>query len=246
MSGAATLSLSVVIPTWQEAPLVADAVRCAAKLGDEVIVADGGSPDGTAELARDAGARVVIGPKARGSQLNDGAAAARGEVLLFLHADARLARAGRDAILAVLADSDVVGGNFLVRFLPESRFTRVLVPFNDLRRHVTRRYYGDSGMFVRAPAFRRLGGVRPWPVMHDYELSGRLRRLGRCAYIREPSVWASARRFEGREAHTALTWAAIQLAYRLGAPPERLARLYPDVRGGGPERFIAESRQRLG
>jgi rSAM/selenodomain-associated transferase 2 len=246
MSGASTLSLSVVVPTWQEAPLIADAVRCAAKLGDEVIVADGGSPDGTADLARDAGARAITGRKGRGPQLNDGAAAARGDVLLFLHADARLAATGRDAILAALADPGVVGGNFLVRFLPESRFTRVLVPFNDLRRRVTRRYYGDSGMFVRAPAFRRLGGVRPWPVMHDYEFSGRLRCIGRCAYIREPSVWASARRFEGREARTALTWASIQLAYRLGAPPERLVRFYPDVRGGGAERFIAESRRRLG
>jgi glycosyltransferase involved in cell wall biosynthesis len=240
------LSLSVVIPTWVEAPLVADAVRCAARLGDEVIVADGGSPDGTADLARDTGARVVKYPKGRRPQLNGGAAAARADVLLFLHADARLAPAGRDAIFVALAEPGVAGGNFLVRFLPESRFTRVLVPFNDLRRRVTRRYYGDSGMFVRAPAFRRLGGVRPWPVMHDHEFSGRLRRLGRCAYVREPSVRASARRFEGREARTALTWAAIHLAYRLGAPPERLARLYPDVRGGGPERFVAECRRRLG
>ena len=238
--------LSVVIPTWNEAPLVADAVACAARIGDEVIVADGGSTDGTAAIARGAGAVLVEAPKGRGAQLRAAAPLARGEVFLILHADARLPASAREAIFVALADPQVPGGNFLVRFFPESWFTRLLVPGNDLRRKLTRRYYGDSGVFIRSSALRELGGVEPWPVMHDYDLSARMERAGRGAYLREPSVLASARRFEGREIGTLMRWLSIQSLYRLGLSPRLLGKAYPDVRGSDPEGFIAESRRQHG
>ena len=239
-------TLSVVIPTYDEAPLVADAVRCAAAIGDEVVVVDGGSADGTADVARAARARVVRSAKGRGVQLRAGAQAARGDVLLFLHADARLAPSARRAILDALADPQVVGGAFYIRFLPRSWFTRFLEPFNDLRRRVTRRYYGDTALFVRRDAYWRLGGHRPWPVMHDYEFSGRMERSGPCAYVTEPCVWASARRFAGRELRVFATWVSIQLLYWLFVPPRWLGRLYPDVRGGSPQRFVALARRCTG
>ena len=223
--------LTVVIPTWQEAPLVADAVRRATRLGDEVIVADGASPDGTAEIARRAGARVVTAPKGRGVQLNAGAAAARGAVLLVLHADARLPPRVRAAIEAALADSRTVGGAFYLRFLPTSWFTRLLEPANHLRRLVVRRTYGDCAIFVRAGTWWALGGVRPWPVMHDFDLTARMRRRGRFAYLREPCVYAADRRFKSREWRTLGLWIAIRALYHLGVPPVRLGRLYPDARG---------------
>ena len=232
-------TISVIIPTWREAPLIADAVACARRIGDEVIVADGGSPDGTGATAEAAGARLVTSAKGRGPQLRAGAEAATGEVLLFLHADARLPAGARSAIHDALSDPGVIGGAFFLRFLPASWFTRLLEPSNDLRRRLTRRTYGDTAIFVRAEAYRRLGGFRPWPLMHDYELSGRLRRAGRWAYLREPSVWASARRFEGRELRTLGLWLAIQGLYRLGVSPHRLARAYPDARGDRPDAFIA-------
>ena len=223
--------LTVLIPTWQEAPLVADAVHRAARIGCEVIVADGGSPDGTAEIARRAGARVVTTPKGRGPQLNAGAAAARGAVLLVLHADARLPPRARGAIEAALADARVAGGAFYLRFLPASWFTRLLEPANHLRRLVVRRTYGDCAIFVRAAAWERLGGVRPWPVMHDFDLTARMRRLGGWAYLRDPCVFAADRRFHGREWRTLGLWIAVRTLYRLGVPPARLGRLYPDARG---------------
>ncbi len=246
MRAGATPSLSVIIPAWDEAPLIADAVRCAGRIGDEVIVVDGGSRDDTAATAKGAGARVISAPKGRGIQLHAGALAADGDALLFLHADARLPVAAKDAIVNSLADPRVIGGNFLIRFLPESWFTRLLVPSNDLRRRLTRRYYGDSGIFIRSAAYRELGGFRPFPLMEDYEFSARMERSGRCAYIREVSVYASARRFRGREVRTLLLWMALQLLYWLGVPPHILARAYPDVRGEHPRRFIAECRRRLG
>lgn len=238
-------SLSILIPAWNEAPLIADAVRCAQAIGEEVIVVDGGSPDGTADITRTAGATVLQAPKGRGPQLRAGAAAAAGDVLLVLHADARLPALARDAILGALADPEVIGGNFLNRFLPESWFTRILEPVNDRRRRRTRRYYGDSGIFVRRAVHERLGGFAPYPIMHDYAFSAAMERAGRCVYVREPCLYASARRFQGRELRTALAWLAIQSLFPRGVSPHRLARAYPDVRGGDPERFMALCRERL-
>jgi glycosyltransferase involved in cell wall biosynthesis len=215
---------------WQEARLIADAVAWAKAIGDEVIVVDAGSPDGTAGEAEKAGAIVLQAEKGRGPQLRAGAARATGEVLLFLHADVRIAASARDAIFDALADPKVPGGGFYIRFLPASWFTRVLEPGNSLRRRITRRYYGDTGIFCRAEVYRALHGHRPWAVMHDYEFSSRLEGRGRGAYIEEPCVWASARRFRGRELRTFLTWLTVQTLYRFGVSPYRLSRLYPDVR----------------
>lgn len=233
-------SISVIIPTWREAPLIADAVRSAETIGDEVIVVDAGSPDGTAAIAVDAGARVVFAPKGRGVQLHAGAEAATGSILLFLHADARLPSAARQKLLDLFDTPGVIGGNFLIRFIPESWFTRRLVPINDLRRRLTRRYYGDSAIFIQAEKYWKLGGVRPYPLMHDYEFSKRMERHGRCVYIRDVIVTASARRFEGRELRTVLTWIMIQLLYWLDISPELLAKAYPDRRGEQPDRFVHE------
>jgi len=234
--------LSVVIPTWNEAPLVADAVANARAIGDEVIVVDGRGGDGTAALAREAGARVVLTAKGRGIQEAAGGRAASGDVLLFLHADTRLPAEARHAILRALDDPSVIGGGFYVRFLPSSWFTRLLEPVNDLRRRIVRRYYGDAGVFVRAEVYRRLGAHRPWPVMHDYEWSGRMERAGRCVYIRDLCSWTSARRFQGRELRTLVRWLAVQGLYGLRAPPRVLGRFYPDVRCAHDERFIALAR----
>jgi rSAM/selenodomain-associated transferase 2 len=236
--------LTVVIPTWNEAPLIADCVRNAARIGDEVIVVDGGSVDETAEYARREGARVILAEKGRGPQLRAGAEAAQGEILLFLHADARLPITARDAVLKALDDPEVIGGNFLIRFLPSSWFTRLLEPANDVRRRVTKRFYGDSAIFIRASAYRLLGGFQPWPLMHDYAFSRRMEKAGRCAYVRSPCVFASARRFRGKELRTLALWITIQALYLVGTSPRWLSRFYPDVRGDDPETFIAEARTR--
>ncbi len=228
----------MVIPAWNEAGLIEDAVRGARNIGEEVIVVDAGSPDRTATLAADAGAKVVLTAKSRGLQLDAGARAAGGDVLLFLHADARLPSAARDAILGALADPRAIGGNFRLVFLPESRFTRFLAVSNDLRRMLTRRYYGDSGIFARRTAYFALGGFPPLPLMEDYAFSRSMERAGRTAYIRHPAIYASDRRFHGRELAVLWLWMRLQTAHWLGAGPDTLARAYPDVREADSGAFI--------
>lgn len=238
-------TLSVIIPAWNEAPLIRDAVASAAKFADEVIVVDGHSADGTASAARAAGARVIMSTKGRGAQLHAGALAARGDILLFLHADARLPPVARAAILRRLSAPEIIGGNFLLKFLPSSWFTRILAPFNDLRRLITRRYYGDSGIFVRREVYHRLGGFLSYPLMEDYDFSTKLQRAGRCAYIRDIWVTASDRRFRGKEIRTLLLWMSLQILYWLGVPPRVLYEAYPDARGDNPQRFIAAYKEQF-
>lgn len=217
------------MPTFREASRVEAVVRACAREADEVVVVDAGSDDGTAELARRAGARVVASEKGRGLQLEAGARLAGGDVLVFVHADVLVPEGFRRAIERAL-EPGVVGGNFRLRFEPPSFWASVFSIANDLRRRFFRIYYGDSCIFVRREAFEALGGFSPIPIFEDYELVRRLERLGETAYVTSPEVAASARRFEGRPMRTLLLWAALQLAYSLGAPPARLARFYADHR----------------
>ena len=218
--------ISIVIPVWCEAALIAASVRAAAAVGDEVIVVDADSTDGTAGLAASSGARVVQSARGRGRQLHAGALAARGDVLLFLHADARLDSRARTAIDAALADERVVGGNFRIAYVPAQGAARIFTFLCDLRRRCMPVYYGDSAIFVRRTVYERIGGFRPMSIMEDYEFIRRLERAGRTAYLRSVKVEVSSRRFRRAPWRTLLLWTCIQWLYMLGVPSERLARLY--------------------
>lgn len=221
--------LSVVIPTLAEERTIERAVANAFAAGaDEVIVADGGSPDATVALAKLAGARVVIAPRGRGPQLNVGAAAARCDALLFQHADVRLPRDAARAVLAALAEPRTLGGNFRVRF-GGTLHGRLLAAFYEVIRsmHVC---YGDSAIFCRRDAFEHLGGFPPSPIMEDLTFVRRLRRHGRFAHLAE-TVHASPRRWEqGGIAQAWASWIVIQSLYEFGVPPARLGALYRHIR----------------
>lgn len=225
-------TLSVVIPTWCEATRIGFVVQQAALAGDEVLVVDADSPDGTAQVAREAGARVFRSGKGRGVQLHAGAEQAAGSVLLFLHADTVITApaTARRAIHATLEDEQVAGGNFHLLFEGGSLSSRVFNWANDARRRWLGVYYGDSGIFVRKVVYEQLGGFRPHPILEDYDFVRRLERSYRTSYLRHVSVSASDRRHSHAPLRTVCRWATIQGLYALGVAPERLARLYPDRR----------------
>ena len=129
-----------------------------------------------------------------------------------------------------LADGDVLGGNFRLRFVPEGRWSRVFSGINDWRRRALAIYYGDSALFLRREVYARLGGFREMPIMEDYDLVRRLERAGRTAYVRDVEVAVSARRFAKAPLKTLAVWTAIQVLFSSGVSASRLSRLYADIR----------------
>ena len=216
---------SVIIPTLDEAATIAATVARTLRAGvEEVIVVDGGSADATLERARAAGARVIAAPRGRGVQQNAGAREARGDALLFLHADTRLPDDFPVLAERTLARPGVVAGAFrfrldgtgldlkAVEWMVEQRCRRFQLP------------YGDQGIFIRALDFRRSGGFPDEPIMEDWELMRRLRRLGRIA-IADGDAVTSARRWR-RLGFWRTTWVnqLCIVAYMLNIAPERIAR----------------------
>jgi rSAM/selenodomain-associated transferase 2 len=226
--------LSIIIPALNEAQSIGETLDAAARVKGvfEVIVVDGGSADGTAEVARGRGARVFNSARGRGAQMHAGALRARGEVFWFLHADTLApADAGRRIERALLTPG-AVGGNFRIRFDGASgaaRFLTWLYP----RLRLLGLAYGDSGFFVRRAAYERAGGFKPFPIFEDLDLLRALWRQGRFVQA-EACVVTSSRRFEGRSfALTFARWSLLQCLYWLGVSPHTLARFYAHVRGRG-------------
>ncbi len=196
---------------------------------EEVLVSDGGSEDLTRQIAANCGARVVSGPPGRGPQLNRGARAARGDGLLFLHADTVLPEGAVRSVANALANGSV-GGGFQIRFASSRPIYRLGSSIVNLRTHWFQSPLGDQAQFVSRTAFEELGGFPDWPILEDLEFMRRLKRLGKVTIL-EPPVVTSTRRFEDRgiTRTIAFNWLIFAL-YFAGVSPERLARFYHDVR----------------
>ncbi|WP_169974859.1 TIGR04283 family arsenosugar biosynthesis glycosyltransferase [Tautonia rosea] len=224
--------VSVVIPTLNETSTIGSCLdHLAGQSVDEVIVADAGSPDGTAELANRAGARVVAAPRGRGVQQNRGASEASGDVLLFLHADCRLETGAIDVLKRFVARCPKVpGGCFRMRVDASEWAFRAIDAAAHLRAGVLGVPYGDQGMFVPRWAFDRVGGFPELPLMEDVFLMLRLRRLGRIALLPR-SIQVSPRRWrnQGILAQSVRNW-ALTAGAAAGISTRTLARFYPVVR----------------
>jgi rSAM/selenodomain-associated transferase 2 len=234
-SGASASSaprFSVVVPTLEEAANLPELWAALSAQGEpfQGIVSDGGSRDGTAQLARELGAEVVLGPRGRGPQLARGAALARGELVLFLHADTRLAPGALAALARAFADPALVASGMRQRIDHPARFYRLVERAAD--RRVRRGWvYGDSGLCVRRTALAEAGGVPLLDVFEDLELSRRLRKLGKVALVPAAELVISPRRWErdGRIRRT-LANQALTALWFLGVPPAALARAYRPMR----------------
>lgn len=223
------MKLSVIVPMLNEAqalPGLLERLSPLLRNGTEVILSDGESDDGSAEIAERAGFTVVRAPRGRARQMNAGAAQATGDVLLFLHADTQLPDAAERAITQALENSNRVWGRFDVRIHGRSPLLRVVGSLMNVRSRLTGIATGDQAMFVTRTAFDAVGGFPDQPLMEDIELSSRLLKHSRPACI-ATRVTTSGRRWETRG-----VWRTILLMWRLrwnywrGVPAQQLANAY--------------------
>lgn len=219
---------SIIIPVLNEAPNLPDLSRqlqALVQVGAEALFVDGGSDDDTPSLAESAGFRVIRGERGRARQMNSGAKAACGDVLIFLHADTTLPAGALQAIEATLRAGHA-WGRFDVCIAGRPWMLGVVAHLMNRRSRITGIATGDQAMFMTREAFESVGGFPDQPLMEDIEISRRLRASSRPACLRI-KVTTSGRRWESRG-----VWRTIFLMWRLrwdywrGVPPDRLAEAY--------------------
>jgi rSAM/selenodomain-associated transferase 2 len=220
--------LSVVIPVRNEAQALPYLLGDLADLraaGAELILVDGGSTDGTCELALGLFDQLLRTAPGRALQMNAGAAVARGEYLWFVHADTRVSVESLESLQGALKER-TLWGRFDVRLSGPGLALQVIGAMINLRSRLSGIASGDQGIFVARQRFEALGGYAPIPLMEDLQLCRRLKALARPRCLRPP-LSTSSRRWErhGIWRTVVLMW-CLRLAYYCGASPEKLARQY--------------------
>jgi rSAM/selenodomain-associated transferase 2 len=229
------MPLSIIVPVLdEEAGIVAtlQALSALRARGAEVIVADGASHDRTVALARPLCDRLIVAARGRASQMNAGASAARGEILLFLHADTRLPEDADRLVMDGLERSGRAWGRFDVRIDGRHPLLPVIAAMMNLRSRLTGIATGDQAIFVATAAFTAIGGYPDMALMEDIVLSRRLKRLGRPLCVSAPALTSGRRWEQYGVMRTMLTMWRLRLAFFFGAAPDKLAARY----GHGPRR----------
>lgn len=224
-SSAATLS--VIIPALNEAHHIGAALDSAGRAdGVETIVVDGGSRDETVAVAASRGATVITCRPGRGRQMNAGAAAAAGRILLFLHADTHLPPGYAGHVRRALAVRGVAAGAFSLKTdvqRPSLRFIEMVANF---RSRVLKMPYGDQGLFVEKRLFRQVGGFADMPIMEDFDLVRRLHRIGDIVTLTQPALTSARRWLNLGVLKTWLINQAGVCAYLCRLDPRRIAGWY--------------------
>ncbi|MGH9803142.1 MAG: TIGR04283 family arsenosugar biosynthesis glycosyltransferase [Blastocatellia bacterium] len=230
-------SISIVIPVFNEesqiAATLAELEAATLEQNVELIVADGGSSDRTVELARGfESVRVVVCDRAnRGWQMNQGAAVAVGEVLLFLHADVKLPAAALGLIREALADEATSGGCFQIRFPAGATVSLRLVTWGiNLRTRLFKTATGDQAIFVRRPVFDEIGGYETFPLMEDIALFSQMKRRGRVVVLNQQVEISPRRWLKFGIWRTVMLMYLLRFGYWLGIHPATLKRFFFDVR----------------
>jgi len=235
------MPISVIIPTLNEEQIIMATLAHTAALGfDELIVVDGGSLDQTPVLVESyrrrtqspaqSPIRLVTAPGGRARQMNEGAKASGGEILLFLHADTQLPGDAKTMIDTTLADQRMVGGRFDVRFDRPSMWGTIISRMMNWRSRLSGITTGDQALFVRRPVFEQMGGFADIPLMEDIDFSRRLKRKGATAAL-TATVTTSFRRWERHgPLRTILLMWALRFLYWIGISPSHLLEWYKAVR----------------
>ena len=222
-----TETISVIIPVLNEAHQLLKILRLLTAFSDlEIIVVDGGSQDQTVAIAATAGAKVIQSPIGRAHQMNAGAAAATGDILLFLHADTQLPMDFDLTIRATFSEPTAIAGAFRLKIDAPDWKLRVIEWGVNARSCYLQMPYGDQAIFLKNTTFEALGGFPILPIMEDFELVRQLKRQGRIA-IAPTAVITSGRRWQKLGAvRTTLINQCVILAYLLGVSPDRVAQWY--------------------
>jgi rSAM/selenodomain-associated transferase 2 len=227
------MKISVIVPVYHEADrinaLLDDLDAAGAGSEYEVIVVDGAGPGDTiAAITYDhRWVAALACAKGRAKQMNAGATAARGDVLLFLHADTFLPRDAFRLIAATLRDSRVAGGAFELQLDAPGLFFKIISFTASLRSRITKVPFGDQAVFLRAEFFRKIGGFKDMPLMEDTEMMCRVKKAGGRIRIIGAAVSSSARKWQKDGLLYTTVWNHyIRLLYALGVSPAILARLY--------------------
>jgi rSAM/selenodomain-associated transferase 2 len=221
------MKLSIIVPVLNEARLLRPFIAHLREraLEAEIMVADGGSSDGTADLATSFCDQLVVSKRNRAVQMNAGARAAHGDILWFVHVDAEVPWGCLEEIERIMDDPNVAGGFFRIR-LPQAFIYRLTDNFAHYAGLLLRMRCGDHGIFCRRTAFLDIGGFPEVPLMEDVEFFRQLRRHGRMIYSGK-RIMASPRRYEtiGRVRLT-LAYGFIAMLYIFGIPLSKLASIY--------------------
>ncbi len=231
-----TGTLSIIIPTLNEEDVIGNTLRrLLDKKNCEVIVVDGGSSDTTLALVQKSGCRVISSPRGRGRQMNSGAAAATGQVLLFLHADTLIPDNFSDLIFNAVNRPTFAAGAFSLAIDSPKRSLAAIAWFTNLRARFLHLPYGDQALFTTRRLFNAIGGFPEMEIMEDFVFIQKMKKRGRIIILPERAT-TSARRWQNVGiVRTTLINQLIVCGHSFGIPPAILAKWYQRMRGVGKQ-----------
>lgn len=223
-------SFSVIIPVLYESSIINSVIYNIYKISSgrniEVIVVDGSPGGDTLSVIKDHRAVKLASQKGRGGQMNTGAAAARGDILIFLHADTVFSERAFDRIESVMNNSEIVAGAFNLKIDSKNILLDIISDIANLRSRLTSIPYGDQSIFVKKNYFNRIGGYIELPIMEDVNLMSRIKKNGGKIYIIPAPVRTSARKWKKNGiVYTTLKNRVVMMLYYLGVSPHRLVGL---------------------
>ena len=222
--------ITAIIPVLNEESALPRTLKLLLAQGFDCLVVDGGSRDRTVQLARGLGTPVLSSPPGRARQMNLGARETRADILFFVHADSHPPPTAPRIIRHTLKRPGVAAGAFRLRIHPGTPLTSIIAALANFRSHFSQLPYGDQGLFLYRSTFFRIGGFPDIPLMEDLALVRRLKKTGRIAVSSRPMSTSDRRWRETGWLTNTLKNQYRLLRYHRGAPPEKLASAYPDVR----------------